>query len=80
MVGLHGAALSNMVWMPRGSQVVELTHLGSTHFKDLARMLEHRYLGVPTDPVADRVSGSSSVKVNLDLFCLLLDSALMAAA
>lgn len=44
VIGQHGAALANSVWMSPGSIVVELNHVDNvTHFNMIARTKEHRY-------------------------------------
>lgn len=50
LVGQHGAGLANMLWMPKGSSVVEIKPpLGKDEdfiFKNLAVVLGHNYISV----------------------------------
>jgi hypothetical protein len=50
IIGLHGAGLANMTWMPAGGYAVEITPPpnGSTCFRELAKMLGHHYIQIGT--------------------------------
>jgi hypothetical protein len=50
IIGVHGAGLANMTWMPAGGFAVEITPPpnGSTCFRELAEMLGHHYIQIGT--------------------------------
>lgn len=43
VIGQHGAALSNMMWMPKESTVFELGHISKTYFTRLSKVMNHKY-------------------------------------
>jgi hypothetical protein len=48
LVGIHGSALTNQIWMrPHRGAVVEFMSSGSYHHHNLAAHLGHHYIGVP---------------------------------
>lgn len=52
LVGLHGAGLTNMLWMPLGSQIVEIRRRGDDHnncYYALACALGHSYTYLQAD-------------------------------
>jgi hypothetical protein len=52
LVGVHGQALSNMLWMETGSVVVELMHTAEWWYSDLARAKGVHFIGLPGNPPA----------------------------
>jgi capsular polysaccharide biosynthesis protein len=45
VVGIHGAALTNQIWMrPHRGAVVEFGQGSNLHYHNMAAMLGHRYL------------------------------------
>lgn len=88
LVGLHGAGLTNMMWMPPGSHVVEI--IGSKtifpHYYQLALALGHHYWLIDStrsehseDPESGRVDSESDYTVALPDFFEIVSSALRQA-
>ena len=63
LIGQHGAGLANMVWMPPGSQVVEikppLDSAVDTIFEHLAAEVGHKYVAVNQDDQHSSVASQS---------------------
>ena len=56
LVAQHGAALTNMLWMPTGGVIVEIVPRGmiepfGAYFRDLAALCGHRYAMVPQEGI-----------------------------
>ncbi|HEY0273721.1 MAG TPA: glycosyltransferase family 61 protein [Chitinophaga sp.] len=67
IVGLHGAGLTNMLFMPAGGQVLELRNKGDNRlncFFSLASNLDHRYYYLTAD---GNKANSYDVEVTVDL-------------
>lgn len=48
LVGIHGAALTNQIWMrPHRGAVVEFMFGGNYHYHNMATYLGHHHIGVP---------------------------------
>jgi capsular polysaccharide biosynthesis protein len=68
LVGLHGAGLTNMLWMPTGSHVIEIRRRGDDHnncYFAMACALGHRYSYVQADDVLPGQS-TQSARLHLD--------------
>jgi hypothetical protein len=75
LVGIHGAALSNMVWMSKGSQVLEIMVGDAQHFRCLAGQVGHRWLGIPSESISS-LGSPPRISVNPEIFKLALEMAL----
>jgi capsular polysaccharide biosynthesis protein len=54
LIGLHGAGLTNMLWMPPGSQVIEIRRRGDAHnncYYAMAEALGHTYRYLQADDI-----------------------------
>ena len=68
LVGLHGAGLTNMLWMPSGSHVLEVRRRGDTHnncYYAMACALGHRYSYLLADDVRT-MQDTHSAELHLD--------------
>ena len=65
--GLHGAGLSNILFMPEGSQVIEIGSYGdpSPLFYSLANALTLDYWYVEATPDSDSSNGDADISVNI---------------
>jgi len=55
LAGLHGAGLTNMMFMPRGGKVIEIRRGGDDHsncYFSLASIMDHKYYYVLADPLS----------------------------
>jgi len=75
LVGIHGAALSNMVWLPKGSHVLEIIVDDAQHFKTLAAQLGHSWIGIPSE-VSSVAHHQPRLSVNPEFFKLGVEMAL----
>jgi hypothetical protein len=65
LVGIHGAALANMLWMrPHRGTVVELGMGGNFHYENMAVTLGHRHWRLSSGP--DMGSLTDAVKQAMD--------------
>ena len=65
LIGVHGQALANLLWMEPGSTVVELMHTGQWWYSDLAAAKGVRFIGLlgnPPEPVAFQSALASAVR------------------
>jgi capsular polysaccharide biosynthesis protein len=54
LAGVHGAALTNMIWMrPHYGAVVEVRFGNNEHYSTMAQMLDLKYTGVPQNSPSD---------------------------
>ncbi|GAX76616.1 hypothetical protein CEUSTIGMA_g4062.t1 [Chlamydomonas eustigma] len=63
LVGVHGAGMSNMIWMlPEKSGVIEVMHNagGNDHYAHMAKLLGHRYDPVSSSGKAVNVAGTTA--------------------
>ena len=75
LVGIHGAALSNMVWLPKGSHVLEIMVDDAQHFKTLAAQVGHSWIGIPSE-VSSVPDCLPRLSVNPEIFKLGIELAL----
>jgi capsular polysaccharide biosynthesis protein len=68
LIGAHGAALANMVWMPPNSFVLEIMHRKAPHYRMLAHQLRIRYIGIESYSCQTSAEGESRLIVNHRLF------------
>jgi capsular polysaccharide biosynthesis protein len=76
LVGLHGAGLTNMLWMPAGSRVVEIRRRGDHHnncYYVMACALGHQYSYLQAE---DLQPGGGTYSAELQLDPVLLDQLL----
>lgn len=89
LIGLHGAGLANMIWMPPGSHIIEIIGEKTTylHFYELALVLGHHYWLVNSTAVPPAGGSSQDVasfipdfKVDLSEFSAAVEEALICAS
>lgn len=69
LVGLHGAGLTNMLWMPKGGEVIEIRRRGDCRnncYYVMASALGHRYSYLLADD-AVAAQGTHSAELTLDV-------------
>ena len=80
LVGLHGAGLTNMLWMPQGSQVIEIRRRNDSHnncYFAMANALGHSYSYLQADEMQP---GQTTQSAELQLEPGLLEQALQELA
>jgi hypothetical protein len=77
LVGPHGSGITNSLFMPRESAVVELlpANMLNACFYHIAKILNHRYYTVPTNPI-DHDPNKERVEPNLTYLELILEQEL----
>lgn len=67
LVGLHGAGLTNMLWMPQGSQAIEVRRCNDSHnnsYFTMANALSHSYSYLKADELyPDQTIHSAELKL-----------------
>jgi capsular polysaccharide biosynthesis protein len=78
VIGVHGAGLSNIVFMPSGSTIIELMPEAEFkwHFALISKILGFKYFVIPIDTLDVFESRPKLVRVNPDKISDLLDSVL----
>ena len=78
IIGIHGAGLTNMVWMQPGSHVVEIVAQGITEhlYYKLSLATGHHYWVVPAKPSDPEKRNDSDLDVQVDIFKDIVTAAL----
>jgi capsular polysaccharide biosynthesis protein len=69
LLGIHGAGLTNMMWMPEGSFVLEIRRKGDSHnncFFSMAASLGHRYFYLEAEMLSGHSTYDASLSVSMD--------------